>query len=260
MTDKCGRRAGLLLFMVVSILAVSCSLFAANPGEEGKHWSYAGDTGPSHWGDLSHDNSACSLGKSQSPVDIVNPQYGKLPSIQFNYRPSDLAVVNNGHTIQVNYAPGSSIVLDGKTYDLVQFHFHHLSETTIKGQHTPLEGHLVHKSKDGNLVVVAVLFDQGRANPAVKTVWSNLPKEEETENKPAAVEVNAAQLLPEKRSYYTFPGSLTTPPCTEGVTWLVLAHKMTASKEQIDAFAALYPNNYRPTQPLDGRTILTSKK
>lgn len=260
MAEKCGRRAGLLLGAVAVILAASVSLWAVDPAEEGKHWSYSGDTGPSHWSDLNHDYSACSLGKSQSPIDIVAPQYGKLPSIQFNYRPSELAVVNNGHTIQVNYAPGSSIVLDGKTYDLVQFHFHHLSETTIKGQHSPLEGHLVHKSKDGNLVVVAVLLSEGRANPALKTVWSNLPKEEGAENKPALVEVNAAQLLPDKHTYYTFPGSLTTPPCTEGVTWLVLAHKMTASKDQIAAFAALYPNNYRPTQPLDGRTILTSKK
>ncbi len=260
MEQRCGRSAGLLLRTIAVILATGISLWAAGPGEEGKHWSYAGDTGPSHWGELNHDYSVCTLGKSQSPIDIGNPQYGKLPAIQFNYRPSELAVVNNGHTIQVNYAPGSSIVLDGKTYDLVQFHFHHLSETTIKGQHTPLEGHLVHKSKDGNLVVVAVLFNEGRANDVLKTVWSNLPKEEGTENKPATVEVSAAQLLPDKHTYYTFPGSLTTPPCTEGVTWPVLAHRMTASKEQIDAFAALYPNNYRPTQPLNGRTILSSKK
>jgi carbonic anhydrase len=245
--------------MAVTLTAVVAAS-AENPQEQEKHWSYTGDTGPAHWGDINPQYSACSLGKAQSPIDIVHPQYGKLPSVEFNYRTSALAVINNGHSIQVNYAPGSSIVLDGKTYDLVQFHFHHLSETTLNGQHTPLEAHLVHKSKDGNLVVVAVLFTEGKANPAIKTVWGSLPKEEGTESKPAAVEVDAAQLLPAKHSYYTFPGSLTTPPCSEGVTWLVLARKMTASKEQIDAFAALYPNNYRPVQPLDGRTILTGKK
>jgi carbonic anhydrase len=251
---------GLLFLAVVAGLSGSPAVSAEHPAEQGKHWSYAGDTGPAHWGELNPQYSACSLGKAQSPVDIVQPQYGKLPSIQFNYQPSALAIVNNGHTIQVNYAPGSSIVLDGKTYELVQFHFHHLSETTLNGQHTPLEGHLVHKSKDGNLVVVAVLFAEGPANPAIKTVWSSLPKEEGAESKPEAVQVNAAQLLPDKHTYYTFPGSLTTPPCSEGVTWLVMAHKMTVSKEQIDAFAALYPNNYRSVQPLDGRTILTSRK
>jgi carbonic anhydrase len=255
-----ARRTGLLALTLAIVFTAALALCAESPAEEGKHWSYAGDTGPSHWGELNEQYSACSLGKKQSPVDIAHPQYGKLPAIEFNYKPSELAVVNNGHTIQVNYAPGSSIVLDGKTYDLVQFHFHHLSETTINGQHAPLEGHLVHKSKDGNLVVVAVLFKEGAANRDVSTVWSNLPKAEGSENKPAQVEVNAAQLLPDKHTYYTFPGSLTTPPCTEGVTWLVMVHKMTASKEQIDAFAALYPDNSRPVQSLNGRTILTSKK
>jgi carbonic anhydrase len=226
---------------------------------EGPHWSYSGDTGPERWGDLSPDYVACSQGKQQSPVDIGQVPPSKLPVIHFKYRPSALAVVNNGHTIQVNYPAGSSIVLDGKTYELVQFHFHHLSETTFNGQHTPLEAHLVHKSKGGNLAVVAVLFEEGSANPAIKTVWSHMPKEE-GENKPAGVEVSASQLLPASHTYYTFPGSLTTPPCTEGLTWFVLAHKMTASKEQIEAFAALYPKNYRPVQSLNGRTIMLSGK
>lgn len=244
----------LFIALAFALLAAPASS-AANPAAEGKHWSYSGETGPAHWGELSPEYAACSQGKEQSPVNITDAQRAKLPVIEFNYQPSALAVINNGHTIQVNYAPGSSITIDGKTYDLVQFHFHHVSETTVKGKHSPLEGHLVHKSADGKLAVVAVLFDGGKANPAIATVWSNLPKSEGSENKPSGVEVNATQLLPDKFEYYTFPGSLTTPPCTEGVTWLVMSHKMTASKEQIDAFAKLYPNNYRPVQLLNGRKV-----
>jgi len=249
------------VFIITGLLAVALVLapltsytFAADA--EGPHWSYSGDTGPERWGSLSPEYAACSQGKEQSPVNISDAQHAKLPAIEFNYQSSALAVINNGHTIQVNYAPGSSITLDGKTYNLVQFHFHHVSETTIKGKHSPLEGHLVHKSADGKLVVVAVMFDEGAANPAIKTVWSHVPKKVGSENKPAGVQVSASQLLPTDRNHYTFPGSLTTPPCTEGVTWLVMAHKMTASKEQIEAFAKLYPNNYRPVQPLNGRTIM----
>ncbi len=253
---KSVSRSTCLLAITIAFTALTApALYAADPAPEGAHWSYSGDTGPAHWGSLSPEYSACSQGKEQSPVNISNAQRSKLPVIEFNYQPSALAVVNNGHTIQVNYAQGSSITIDGKTYNLVQFHFHHLSETMVKGKHAPLEGHLVHKSADGKLAVVAVLFDEGKANPAIATVWSNLPKAEGTENKPSGVEVNAAQLLPDKFEYYTFPGSLTTPPCSEGVTWLVVSHRMTASKEQIDAFAKLYPNNYRPVQPLNGRKI-----
>jgi len=239
----------------VLALLTLLSLLSAFAADQAKHWSYSGDTGPEHWGQLSPDYAACSQGKQQSPVSITDAQHSKLPVIEFDYQPSALAVINNGHTIQVNYASGSSITIDGKTYNLVQFHFHHVSETTMKGKHSPLEGHLVHKSADGKLAVVAVLFDEGKPNPAITTVWSNLPKSEGSENKPSGVEVNATQLLPDKFEYYTFPGSLTTPPCSEGVTWLVMSHKMTASKEQIAAFAKLYPNNYRPVQPLNGRKI-----
>ncbi len=260
MHEYATLRTGLLAVAVAATLLSVPSFAADAPAAEGPHWSYSGDTGPEHWGELNPDYAACGQGKQQSPVNIGQVPPSKLPVVQFNYQPSALAVINNGHTIQVNYAPGSSIVVDGKTYDLVQFHFHHLSETTLDGKHAPLEGHLVHQSKDGNLAVVAVLFEEGRANPAIKTIWSNLPKEEGNEDKPGGVQVKASQLLPGKHNYYTFPGSLTTPPCSEGVTWIVLADKMTASKEQIAAFAALYPDNYRPVQPLNGRAVMYSGK
>lgn len=238
-----------LLLSALVMLAVS---LPASSQEH--HWGYEGEAGPTHWADLNPEYKECKLGKEQSPVNIDKAEKSGLAAIHFNYQPSRLAVVNNGHTIQNNYAAGSTISVDGKTYELAQFHFHHLSETTVKGKHAPLEVHLVHKSSDGKLAVVAVLLREGKANPVVESVWSNLPNEL---NKPYTpdVQVNAAELLPPDRAYYTFPGSLTTPPCSEGVTWIVMQTPVTVSKEQIANFAKLYPDNFRPTQPLNGRVI-----
>jgi carbonic anhydrase len=232
------------------LVAVFVSLAAA---QEAHDWGYSGEHGPDHWGGV------CSTGGNQSPIDIVSPEKTKLPTISFAYNAAPLKVINNGHTIQVNYGPGSSITRDGKTYDLVQFHFHHMSENAIKGQHAPMELHLVHKDKDGNLAVVGVMLKEGKANKVIETVWSNLPSAEGTENAPAGPTVDAAGLLPGKHSYYNFPGSLTTPPCSEGVTWLLLTKPITVSKAQIAKFAAVYPNNARPVQPLNGRKVLESK-
>jgi carbonic anhydrase len=241
--------------LVLTGLLLSASAFVA-VAQEGHSWSYSGATGPDHWSEVS---ATCGAGKEQSPIDIANPRKEKLPTIDFSYHATPLKVINNGHTIQVNYGPGSSITRDGKTYDLVQFHFHHMSENAIKGQRSAMELHLVHKAGDGSLAVVAVMLKEGKANKVVNTVWSNISSEEGKENVPASVMVDAAGLLPHEHSYYTFPGSLTTPPCSEGVTWLVLAEPMTLSKEQIDKFAAIYPNNARPIQPLNGRVVAESK-
>jgi carbonic anhydrase len=229
--------------------------FAADHADKAPHWSYSGNTGPAHWAELSPEYAACGEGKAQSPVNITHAKHAKLSHIEVDYKPSSLDVINYGHTIQSDYEPGSSITLDGKTYDLVQFHFHHLSENTLNGKHFPLEGHLVHKSEDGKLAVIAVFFEEGRENPAIATVWAHMPKTAVSENKPGGVNVNASQLLPDSREYYTYAGSLTTPPCTEGVTWLVMSHRMTVSKQQVAAFATLEPADDRPTQPLNGRRI-----
>jgi carbonic anhydrase len=229
--------------LVLAGFLLSASAFVT-VAQEGHSWSYSGATGPDHWSEVS---ATCGTGKEQSPIDIVNPKKEKLPTIDFSYQAAPLKVINNGHTIQVNYGPGSSIVRDGKTYDLVQF------------QHAAMELHLVHKASDGSLAVVAVMLKEGKANKVVNTVWSNIASEEGKENAPATVMVDAAGLLPNKHNYYTFPGSLTTPPCTEGVTWLVLEEPVTLSKEQIAKFAAIYPNNARPLQPLNGRVVAKSK-
>jgi len=245
-----NRNIGESLLRVALVLAMFVSLAAA---QEAHDWGYAGEHGPDHWGGV------CSTGGVQSPIDIVSPEKTKLPVISVAYNAVPLKVINNGHTLQVNYAPGSSITRDGKTYDLVQFHFHHMSENAIKGKHQPMELHLVHKDKDGNLAVVGVMLKEGKANKSIETVWNNLPATEGAENAPGSTTVNAAGLLPGKRSYYNFPGSLTTPPCSEGVTWLLLTKPMTVSKQQIAKFAAVFPNNARPVQPLNGRKVLESK-
>jgi len=222
------------------------------------HWSYSGEHGPSHWGDLESDFAICSTGKRQSPIDIKAAKKDtSLEPIQFDYKPSPLKVVNNGHTIRVDYAPGSSVTVAGKTYPLVQFHFHKPSEEQIAGKKYDMVVHLVHQLPDG-LLVVGLLVKTGPENPAIKALWANLPA---TENKPSevpGVTINAADLLPSDRNYYTFDGSLTTPPCSEGVRWYVMRTPIHFSAAQVAAFAKIYPMNARPIQPTDGREIKES--
>ncbi len=224
--------------------------------QEAHAWGYSGETGPKHWSEVS---AVCKSGHSQSPINITHAEQKDLPSLEFSYQPAALNVIDNGHTVQVNYAPGSTLKVGEKTYELVQFHFHHKSETAIQGKHAPMEAHLVHHDKDGNLAVVSVLLQEGQANPAVATTWSNIPAVREKAVTPEGVEVQALQLLPANHRYYTFSGSLTTPPCAENVTWVVMVDPVTVSKEQIEKFAKLYPDDERPVQPLYGRAVLESK-
>ena len=166
-----------------------------------------------------------------------------------------MRIIDNGHTIQVNYDPGSSISVGGKQYALVQFHFHKPSEERINGKAYDMVAHLVHKDRDGNLGVVAVLMRKGEDHPFIKTLWDHLPKEKEKESVAGAVKINVGELLPENKAYYTFAGSLTTPPCTEGVRWFVLKSAAQVSAAEIARFARVYPMNARPVQPLNGRVI-----
>jgi carbonic anhydrase/nucleoid-associated protein YgaU len=217
------------------------------------HWGYSGEIGPEFWGSLSEEFALCSSGTSQSPIDIsgVTPSSG---GITFNYQPTSLgSVVNNGHTIQVNYDPGSSIEVDGVQYDLFQFHFHTPSENTQDGAAAPMEVHLVHRSAEGTLAVVGVWIDAGEENPVLAQFWDSIPAEEGE----VAMEgsLNVADLVPVEPSYYAFSGSLTTPPCTEGVNWFMVDQRITASQAQIDAFTAIIGENARPVQPLNDRLI-----
>jgi len=241
-------------------LALICMLgsflsYAQEP--QPPHWSYEGATGPAHWGDLNADYSICKTGKEQSPINIGHTVAEKLPPIDFHYLPSPLKLIDNGHTVQVNYAPGSSITVAGKKYELVQFHYHHPSEEAVHGKHYDLVIHLVHKDAEGHLAVVAVLFKQGASDAAVKAVVDHLPSQKEQETT-VDTTIDATSLLPQTRSYYTFGGSLTIPPCTEGVTWFVLQTPSTLSSEELATLAKLYPHNARPLQPLNDRTVRAS--
>ena len=221
---------------------------------EGPHWSYQGHGGPAEWGELDPAFATCQLGKLQSPIDIRGAKAADLPAIKFDYKPSPLKVIDNGHSIQVNYATGSSIDVGGTRYELVQFHFHKPSEEKIDGKAHAMVAHLVHKGADGKLAVVAVLLDDGGTNSTIDTIWKNLPQEKGKEVAVNAT-VDAATLLPADHGYYTFQGSLTTPPCSEDVRWFVLKTPLKIAGSEITAFGKIYPMNARPSQPLNGRTL-----
>ncbi len=252
-----GKRPAIAaLFIFCSVCVPRIAVAQAHSEHE---WGYSGSEGPDHWADLNPKFAACKTGHSQSPVNIVHTQSAALPAIQFEYKPTALHIINNGHTIQINYAPGSFIKIGDKRYELKQFHFHHPSEETIQGKRFPMELHLVHSDAAGNIAVVSVLLEEGSANPLIETLWGLAPKAPGPEKIAANLQINAADLLPSRQSYFTFPGSLTTPPCTEGVRWLVLETPLAISNKQVETFAKIYPYDERPTQSLNGRTILESK-
>lgn len=222
----------------------------------GAHWGYEGAEGPSHWGELDPNWHTCREGRNQSPIDLEGAIDASLPPLELHYAVGGDDEVNNGHTIQINYEPGSWIALDGYEYQLKQFHFHAPSENRIAGREFPLEAHLVHADADGNLAVIAVMFEEGAKNQALADAWQEMPEEPNTHH-PLPTRASAEALLPSNRDYYRFNGSLTTPPCSEGVVWIVMKQPVTASSEQIAKFARVmgHPNN-RPLQPLNARVVL----
>lgn len=221
------------------------------------HWSYEGAGGPEHWGRMKPEFAKCSSGTRQSPIDIRDGIRVQLDPVQFDYKPSGFRVVDNGHTIQVNVAAGNAIEVIGRRYELVQFHFHRPSEERIDGRQFDMVAHLVHKDLEGRLAVVAVLLERGSAQPLVQTIWNNLPLEK-GEEVPARGAIDLNALLPPDRSYFTYMGSLTTPPCSEGVLWMVMKQPVPISPDQIAIFARLYPMNARPIQSAAGRLIKES--
>lgn len=225
------------------------------------HWSYSGKEDPSHWARLDSKYRLCGSGKAQSPVNIqTNALYSsELPPLEFDYKASPLKIVDNGHTIQVDYGPGSTLLVGGKRYELVQFHFHHPSEEEIDGKRYDMVAHLVHRDASGGLAVVAVLLKIGRENPLLGSLWSNIPKSGEHDPIVKGIDIDARQLIPADHGYFTYTGSLTTPPCSEGVRWMVLKTPMEVSKAQLAVFADRYPNDARPIQRLNGRHILATR-
>ena len=221
-----------------------------------QHWGYTGEAGPENWSKLDAKFAMCGEGRNQSPIDLANLVKADLKPLTFEYKAGATDIVNNGHTIQVNCEAGSFLTVDGHPFELKQFHFHSPSENRIRGRAFPLEGHLVHADKDGNLAVIAVMFEQGAANPLLGKLWGRMPaKDGEKIALPAGLSVT--QMLPAGHDYYRYNGSLTTPPCTEGVWWLVLKRPATVSKAQIEQFSKTlgFANN-RPVQPLNARPVL----
>jgi carbonic anhydrase len=251
------------LILVIAISAVALSTAFAEEKDAkhdaGKpaHWSYAGPTDATKWGDMQADFATCKLGKKQSPIDIKGAKKGDLPAIGFNYAQTNAEVVNNGHTIQVNLTSGGDVKVASGGYKLLQFHFHTPSEEKVNGKAYPLVAHLVHKSDAGKLAVVAVLFKEGQKSAVLDKVFATMPAQENGKAELAGG-MNVSNLLPAKRAYWAFEGSLTTPPCSEDVQWHVLKEPVEISKEQLAAFKKLYPMNARPVQALNGRTLQES--
>lgn len=239
------------ILFAFGILLLSSSAYSAG----GAHWEYSGEAGPDNWAKLSPEYSACS-GKNQSPINLTGFIEAKLDPITFNYTAGSAEILNNGHTVQINAVPGSNIKIDGVQFELKQFHFHAPSENLINGKSFPMEAHLVHADKDGNLAVVAVMFTEGENNKALEKAWAQMPHEAGGKETLAAG-ISPLDILPPDRNYYRFDGSLTTPPCSEGVRWLVMKDSIPASKEQIEKFAhAMHHPNNRPVQPVNARTVL----
>ena len=221
------------------------------------HWEYAGNGGPQTWGRMKPEFSKCSTGTRQSPIDIRDGIKVELDPVRFDYKPSGFRVIDTGHTVQVNVAAGNSIEVLGRRYELLQFHFHRPSEERIDGKQFEMVVHLVHKDLEGRLAVVAVLLERGAAQGVLQSVWNNLPLEK-GEELAARITLNLGDLLPPERHYFTYMGSLTTPPCSEGVLWMVMKQPVPVSPEQIGIFARLYPMNARPIQSTSGRLIKES--
>ena len=243
-----------MLLFAVLLLVGSAFGQAVDP----PHWSYEGEAGPENWGELDEAYQLCALGTEQSPIDLAEADFTQedLQDIAFNYQPSALTLVNNGHTIQVPYDAGSGVVLDGEEYELLQFHFHTPSEHAVEGELLGAELHFVHRrvGTEGELAVVGVLIEEGAENEALAPVLANAPEEEGEAETGETVDANA--LLPEGRATYRYPGSLTTPPCSQGVKWNVLAEPIEMSAEQIETLFSIIGESNRPLQPLGDRVLL----
>jgi len=227
-----------------------------NKNETNKiHWTYEGKEGPENWAKLSPEFTACEIGRNQSPINIENTMSTSLKPIRGTQKFPAKDISNNGHTVQVNFKEGNMLVLDSTAYQMKQVHFHSPSENRIHDKSFPLEAHFVHSDSKGNLTVIGVMFKEGSANLGLAKLWAQIPN---NEGEPVVLKnrVIPSELMPENRSYYRYSGSLTTPPCTEGVRWIMMKTPMTASKEQIEAFKnAIHHSNNRPIQALNGRLI-----
>jgi carbonic anhydrase len=248
------HRRHLLKAMGALVLCPLCA--TAGAAAEGPHWSYEGATGPDKWGSLGGDGNVCSAGSQQSPVDITSSTKSDLPKLDIRWIRRPDTIVNNGHTIQLNFGDGASLRVGTDTYKLVQFHFHHPSEHLINGQSTPMEVHFVHAMPTGALGVVGIMMKAGKPNPMFAKIVATMPAQEGPPVKAEAIDPNG--FLPFRRGYFRYAGSLTTPPCAETVAWMLLTDPIEVAAADIEKFAKLFPMNARPAQKLNRRFVLRS--
>lgn len=250
------RRQALKFFAGLAL----CPLCAANSfGEELHHWTYGGEAGPDNWGSLDLANAMCSTGSQESPVDIVGPISAHLPPLEIRWHKRPETIVNNGHTIQLNFAKGDTLNVADRSYALTQFHFHHPSEHLVGGKAFAMEAHFVHAAEGGGLAVIGVLIAPGKPNAVFNKIVATMPA---AEGPPVEADhaIDPTRLLPAGRAYYRYEGSLTTPPCSESVDWFVLSEKLEVAETDIARFAKLYPMNARPVQKRERRFILSSRR
>jgi carbonic anhydrase len=250
------RKVLFLTVLASLVLFVNAPLLCAS--EQAPHWSYEGEEGPEHWGEIADLYRMCSEGMNQSPIDLTVDVHAGLPELVFDYHSSNLREINTGHSIQQNVQPGSFLTITGRDarYQLKQFHFHSPSEHKINGRSYAMELHFVHVSDDGALAVVGVVIDEGEEHPVLNQLWSWMP-ENAGDTSEQAIGIEETNLLPPTREYFAYSGSLTTPPCSEGVVWVVLKTPIEASAEQIARFKErVGPATNRPVQPHNARLIL----
>ncbi len=261
------KRISAPLYAIVALSVAACAdTETDSEGHGDAHWGYEANNGPDDWGSMDPEWNLCAEGREQSPIDLANATEIELPGVEIHL-PSEqeVAVLNqagvigaldNGHTIQINSKTGETLTVGDKTYALVQFHFHAPSEHTVGGEHFPMEMHFVHQAEDGTLAVVGVLIEEGAENPGIATVWAQLAEAPGTETTVQIPAEFADHIFPgDATGVYHYGGSLTTPPCSEGVKWYVRRTPTQFSQDQIAAFTAIYDHNNRPVQALNDRTL-----
>ena len=221
-------------------------------------WSYGkGASGPEHWGELDAAYEGCSQGSYQSPIDIRNPEKADLPALQFGYQVIEPFFVNNGATVKIQVPAGQTLTLGKQRYELQEVHFHTPSEEAFNGRRAEMVAHFVHKNALGQLAVLAVLLQAGKPSTAYGPVFAHLPRPGEKISV-EGLKLDLNSLLPAERSYYAYSGSLTTPPCSEGVQWMIMRQTVQIGPDQVKAFRALFNANARPVQALNGRAVYVS--
>ncbi len=231
---------------------------ATTSAEEAPHFSYSGAEGPAKWGSIDDSYALCGEGDEQSPIDLSAAKKGSPAPVSFDYREAEIELDNNGHSVEAFVEPGSTVEVDGTGYELERFHFHASSEHLVDGKSFPLEFHFVNEADDGGVVVFGVFAERGRENPAFEELTEDLPSEDGEVERVAGT-VNLEALLPDdpgNADRWSYPGSLTTPPCSQGIDWFVFTDPIEMSSEQIAAYTDVYAHNYRPVQSLDGRTVI----